>query len=444
MNFSARTIKAFLILLSLVSFNLSAMAYEVQYADEARIAPLRWKNAKIPIAVSTSLLNQKSNINAESDTEGAVRRSLETWEKVAQVKFEIIWTDLQTVSPAGNIGDGVSLITIGQTPENLSLFGSATNEISARTRIFFNRKGNINEADIVLNPYEQFSTDGAIGTFDLEATITHEIGHLLGLEHSSILSSTMYARQGKNGVLSLPGFSLRTLAEDDIAGIRALYGTNNSEENCCGRLQGKFSLSNGKPIKDLQVWAEEPETGRLMGGVLSGADGSFKIEGLKPGVYKIYSQSLNNKKDFFAVEDFEEVEIKKEKTTSIVKKIKNLSQDFNLQYIGFNGQLSELAIPMNDGKSYTIYFGGKNLDAKNLEVVFNSPFFTVVPESLTNLDFGSEISVVGFEVKVNPKTPFGQYSFLVKKQNGAGQYFVGGLTIEKFPNVWSNLVLEDK
>ncbi len=167
MNFSARIIKVFLILASLLSFNLSATAYKVQYADEARNAPLRWKNAKIPIAISTSLLNQNPNIKAESDTEGAVRRSLETWEKAAQIKFEVTWTDLQTVSPAGNSGDGTSLITIGQTPENLSLFGGETDEISARTRIFFNRKGFINEADIVLNPYEQFSTDGTIGTFDL-------------------------------------------------------------------------------------------------------------------------------------------------------------------------------------------------------------------------------------------------------------------------------------
>ncbi len=101
------------------------------------------------------------------------------------------------------------------------------------------------------------------------------------------------------------------------------------------------------------------------------------------------------------------------------------------------------AVPLNRGKSYTIYFGGKNLNAKKLKVIFNSPHFTVVPETLKNLDFGSEISVIGFEVKVNSKTPFGQYSFQVKKQNGGSQHFIGGLTVEKFQNVWSNFVLDE-
>ncbi|MCA1623938.1 MAG: matrixin family metalloprotease [Acidobacteria bacterium] len=389
------------------------MAYRVQFADEAAMKPLRWKNGKIPIALSTSLIKQNFSIRNESDTVNAIRRSLLTWEKVTNVEFEVSWTDLQSLSPSGNSGDGVSLITIAPTSENLVLFGNETGDVSARTRVFFNRKGFINEADIVLNPYQQFSTDGAIGTFDLEATITHELGHLLGLEHSSVISSTMYAQQRKNGTLNLSGFSLRTLAEDDIAGIRSLYGAKNAEKDCCGQLHGKLIQTDGKPAKNMQVWAEEAETGRVMGEVLTVADGSFLFEGLVEGIYRIYTQETSDKVIFGAAEELGEIKVKKGKTLNITKKLKDTPNGFGLLYAGFNGQLSELAVPLNDGKSYTVYIGGKNLDTKSVHIDFNSPFFSITPGTITTHDFGSQVSVVSFEVNVKSQTPPGEYSFIV-------------------------------
>ncbi|KAL9372902.1 hypothetical protein Peur_035146 [Populus x canadensis] len=56
---------------------------------------------------------------------------------------------------------------------------------------------------------------------DLESVAVHEIGHLLGLGHSSVEESIMY-----------PTISSRTkkveLADDDIQGIQVLYGSNPS------------------------------------------------------------------------------------------------------------------------------------------------------------------------------------------------------------------------
>lgn len=439
MNLASRSINIFLILLLFLSSAFQAAASNVLFADDARPVSLRWKTVKIPIALSFSLTAQNPNIKADSDAENAVRRSLETWEKAANVEFEEIWTDLQTVSPTGNSGDGVNLITIAQTAENLSMFAGETKDVSARTRVFFNRKGFINEADVVLNPYQQFSTDGTIGTFDLEATITHEIGHLLGLEHSSIISSTMYAQQGKNGVFNLPGFSARTLAEDDLTNVRALYGAKESEE-CCGKLFGKLVQTNGKPVKNKQVWIEDAESGQVVGGVNSNSDGSFKFDALQTGIYRVFAQSPNDKKNSPSAVDIGKIEIKKGKTANVFKKLKNVSSDFSLQYVGLNGQLSELSVPLNGGKSYTIYIGGKNLDAEKFKIVFNSPYFTVTPDSVTKQDFGSEISVISFELNVKQQIPVGQYSFALQKANGLTHYLVGGLTVENFTNLPADFV----
>jgi len=438
----SKTFKVISIWLLLLSFSLQSAAYTPQFADSGETVRLHWNTKLIPIAFSTSLIKQNFSIRPDSDISGAIERSIEAWEKAANIKFQVSWTDKLAVSPTGKSGDGVSLVTIAQTPENLLLFGGDAETVSARTRIFFNRKGFITEADIVLNPYEQFSTDGAIGTFDFEATLTHEIGHLLGLDHSSVTGATMHEHQGRNGVYNLPGFSSRTLAEDDLAGIRALYGANTADENCCGAITGKLTSANGKPAKDFQVWAEDAESGRVIAGVLSNVDGNFRIEGLQGGQYKIYAQDFGKIGDkTFSVEDLGEVSVVKGKTFSLIKKLKFAAKNFDVRYIGFNGQVSELAVPINGGKSYMIYVGGKNLDAGKVSVGFNTPYISVTPKSLINHNYGADVSVISFVINVAAEIPLGEYSFFIKSKSEDAEYSVGSLTVETFVNPYNSYLL---
>ncbi|KAI4352413.1 hypothetical protein L6164_006669 [Bauhinia variegata] len=65
---------------------------------------------------------------------------------------------------------------------------------------------------------EQWSTNVPLQSTqtDLIWVAIHEVGHLLGLDHSSDQNAIMYA-------LVTPGVNKRTLGSDDIAGIGALY-----------------------------------------------------------------------------------------------------------------------------------------------------------------------------------------------------------------------------
>jgi len=434
----ARQAKFLLVLIALLVFTNAAVADAPPFTEAGKTSGLRWKKVMIPIAFSNSLLKSNPAIRPDSDIQGAIRRSLDTWEAVANIEFQVSWTDKLSVSPAGNAGDGTSLITIAQTPENLLVFGGDADEISARTRVFFNRRSEISEADIILNPYQQFSTDGSIGTFDFESTLTHEIGHLLGLEHSTIIGATMNEHQGKNGTFNLSSFSPRTLSEDDISQIRAIYGAR-EDSDCCGSIDGKITLSNGKAAKGFNIWLEESETGRVIAGSKIGADGSFLLKGLQANKYRVFTQdSASN----FSGQDLGEIEITKGKTISFLKKITTTSKDFNVQFAGFSGQLAKLAIPINGGKSYLIYVGGKNLNPEDFKIGITSPFFTVSNGNVTKYDYGKDLSVFSFEIKSVSETPIGDYTIYLQKTDGKIEFLTGNLSVEKFVNPWNNLTFD--
>jgi hypothetical protein len=431
-------LKIYLTIFLLIAFSISANSYVPQHSEEKNNPKLHWKAGTIPISISNSLIKPNSNIKAGSDVLDSVRRSLQSWEKVSNIEFEEIFSDKQAISPAGNFGDGVSLITIAQTPENLLLFSSDSDEVSAITRVFFNKKGVITEADIVLNPYQQFSTDGTIGTFDLESTLTHEIGHLLGLEHSSILGATMHESSCRNGVYNLPSYDSRTLAETDISAVRSIYGVKADDGNCCGAVNGKLYLADGKPAKNYQIWAEDFQTGKVVGEFVTNGDGSFHLEALPSGKYQIYAQNHSTAKSFKMAEKVGIAEVSKGKSANISKKLDEAPVNFEVRYVGFNGQLSENSISLNGGKSYTIFVGGKNINIKDYKIGFSSPFMTVTPNSLFEHDFGESISVVSFEVRINSQIAAGEYNIYVESGKNQKSYILGGLTIEEFENPWSN------
>lgn len=389
---------------------------------------LRWRDNTVRLSVSTSLVQINPNIKTDSDVIGAVRRAVAAWERISNLRFEIDFTDRGGVSPSGPIGDGVSLITIAQTPENVLLFSRDPQAESAKTRVFYSKKNFITEADIVLNPFQQFSTDGTFGTFDLEATLTHEIGHVLGLKHSGVLGATMTGSLPKVGTFGTMDVAGRGLSASDAAALKELYGAPDDDEECCAALAGKLSTASGKSAKGITVWAEDSKTGGVAAIVETGADGAFRLGGMPEGSYAVFWQKQDEPPT--SVGFVGAFSLSNGETRLINQKISVDRSDIALNYVGINGRLSDSAIPLAKGREYTILLGGKNLDPATFAVEFNSPFLTVRPNSLAAQDYGTEVSVVSISITVHPDTPTGVYSVFATTSKSAITSLVGALNIQ--------------
>lgn len=308
-----------------------------------------------------------------------------------------------------------------------------------RTRLFYNQRGKIGEADIVLNPFQQFSTDGTFNTFDLEAALAHEIGHLLGLAHSDVLAATMFAQQGKNGVFSLPAFQPRTLAEDDRAGARRLYGAAEADV-CCGAVAGTLHAANdNKPLVNWQIWAEDAVNGKIAASVRTNQTGAFHLGGLTAKNYRIVAQPENRRS---SAETIGEIQIENNKTSQLSRKLNLRAASFQPLFVGYNAQISTVAVPLAGANQaverwQTVFVGGDKLGADKLvdkffdqDISISPQFLPIVPASLVKQDFDALLPVYSFNLRVQPNAPIGEYSLRWQKPGGETIYLLGCISLE--------------
>jgi hypothetical protein len=430
------------------SFDLPAAAREHQ---------LKWHTKTIPIALSTSLFSPAPALAPDSDVLGAVRRALSSWSRAAGVTFVELSSKAQSVSPTGG-GDGINLITIAGTNENLALF--ADGNANARTRVFYDSEtGDITEADIVLNPFlfssegtaVQFSTDGTPGTYDLESVLAHELGHLLGLSHSYVIGATMQASQALNGTYGLPAVTKRTLSETDEATVRSLYGPAEKVGAIEGRVLHNID-GNLLPASGANIWIEEIATGKVMGGTLTSASGRFSIAGIAPGDYRAMIEYLDGpasdadpitvasdrkpprQRAFRSVEIASRVHVAADRATALNYALvppQNSPPALNPRLLGINGELSTVPVLVAAGTKLTVYVGGEGVDQiPGSGLVISSPFLTVDPASLTLQQFPNAAVVISFEVSVAANAPPGDYTIRLQSNSGETAYLVGGLTID--------------
>lgn len=137
------------------------------------------------------------------ETELAIHNACVAWNNThsSALVYRLTSTHSNTLSPLFNQENE---ITKGYRGENEYLMQTYYTRHTSTT---------IYEADIDINVDHDFGT--ASTSYDTQTAITHEIGHLLGLTHSSDRNAIMYE--------SLEKGEKRSINNDDRNGIAAIY-----------------------------------------------------------------------------------------------------------------------------------------------------------------------------------------------------------------------------
>lgn len=137
--------------------------------------------------VAPGLLNAAGTvwITADSDPLAAVKKALQSWTDVRAAG--IVFKPLETTLLTSSVSDGPNVILFADTPDNDEVLNG-----SIAVTDWYSVGDSITRAEILFGSKYQFSTTGAAHTFDLQAILTHEMGHALGADHSGTLGATMF------------------------------------------------------------------------------------------------------------------------------------------------------------------------------------------------------------------------------------------------------------
>jgi hypothetical protein len=164
---------------------------------------IRWVYRDITVGVDTGAPSR--TVSAEGVRE-AMRAAVEVWNEVPELPVHFVLTN--TSAPAVRVR--FCHTTWRGEQDDL---GKATFTADVETGEVSSAVVELNECGYAFLPPEQAQD----GRFDLQAVLTHELGHVLGLGHSNNPEALMYIRGGTAGV--------RTPKLDDRAAIAVVYDT---------------------------------------------------------------------------------------------------------------------------------------------------------------------------------------------------------------------------
>jgi uncharacterized protein (TIGR03382 family) len=186
-----------------------ATGYTLKSTDEGEL--LRWQT--FPVSYTWN----GGGPLAVDDPEQELASAFARWEEVPGTGLSFLSIDGHVPSPVESPEDALDLVWPTRDwpfdPDLLAMTSSWSRDDS----------GELVAYDVRVNANQPWATDGRPDAYDFRAAMTHEVGHVLGLDHSELETATMFATTAR-------GEPRRAdLDPDDEAGVRFLYRASRAD-----------------------------------------------------------------------------------------------------------------------------------------------------------------------------------------------------------------------
>lgn len=168
----------------------------------------RWPSNSNPVAQLELGSAGRTLSDGNTSWNSAVSPAIDMWNQVmSNLQLGRVNSSAPIVS-----GDGLNSLSFGS-----SFFGQSFGANTLAVTYYSYSGSRMIEGDIVFNTAWTWDSyrGGLRSNPDIQRVALHELGHLLGLAHSSVTNAIMYAYINNSYLLTA----------DDIAGIQSLYGT---------------------------------------------------------------------------------------------------------------------------------------------------------------------------------------------------------------------------
>ncbi|MEZ5975373.1 MAG: IPT/TIG domain-containing protein [Planctomycetota bacterium] len=242
-------------------------------------AELSWQNPSTVQVVIQAVGSE--DVMGDSDA-NALRNAIDEWNSVSGSTATLVEnTDPAWQARTDWSADDIHLLTFDEI--NSSGYFPTGSGIVAITPLEFYTTGRIIDADVLFNGKDfHFTTKQETNRFDIQDVAAHELGHLLGLDHSGVAGATMYPYVDPSVILH------RSLSMDDIGGLRDLYpSTSFGSITGTVKRSGDGSVVPGAYIVVRDGW------GRTVGSDLADNNGAFHVGGMESGIFDVWADPLD-------------------------------------------------------------------------------------------------------------------------------------------------------
>ena len=264
---------------ALAIFAAAAVFAHVRLINPSNGSPLWWQtNSNIAITINDA----GSDDLADDSHFTALRNAIQEWNALDGTTMQLV----ENASPGAQArtdwsSSSVHLMLFDENNSS-GYFPNGSGTV-AITPVWFYSNGRIADADVLFNGKSfAFTTSKQPGRYDIQDVAVHELGHLLGLDHSGWAGASMFPYVDPAVILH------RSLSSDEAVGMRAVYPSGT-----WARITGTIKrASNGSVVKGAHVVARDPG-GRPVGAALTNASGVFSVQGLAAGSYTLCVNPLD-------------------------------------------------------------------------------------------------------------------------------------------------------